>query len=733
MIAARRRLRLLLGGLVLLLAAALAGIGLLQARQIGLLNATVRYQDDYLVWSLLQLEVEYLKLKAQLGELLLQPDADHAESAAQRYEIFISRLGLVEGEHATQVLAAQPGYRETLQRCRDFVRWADTLPLDGNQLLRDPQIAQQALQRMSALAEPIRELSLTASHHVAAQVTERNQLIRDQSRLSLWLTGLMLALALAFIIIVVRQFRSLRRHSREQEALAHRLSEAQQAAEAGSRAKSAFLANMSHELRTPMHGLLGMLSLLKGEPLSKTQQEQLHAANDSAKHLLSLLDDILDLSKMEAGALSIHPEPLRLSRLLHELEELLRPQALAKGLTLNLRLDPELPAWVQADPTRLRQILLNLLSNAIKFTEAGRVSLSVRRLGAPEAGVCFEISDTGIGMTPETLARLFQRFSQGDDSSSRRFGGTGLGLEISRSLARAMGGDIEVESSAGRGSQFRVRLPLPACEAGPEAELPLRLAASARAEHSLRVLVSEDHPTNRSFLEAALQRLGHRAVFCHNGQQALERLQTEDFDLVLLDLHTPVMDGFEACRRMRQLPGAKGRIKILALSADAFEASRRQALEAGMDAFLSKPIGIDALGEQLARHVSAAPRPDGLPRAALPPQGNFDEALFMELRRNLPMSKVRELYRSFIASLDESRAALDAALATTDIEGIKNTAHALKGASSSLGLLAVSDAARQLEASARQHADGRTLRDRAAVLQAALGESRLLCAERGLS
>lgn len=730
--AARRRLRLLLGGLVLLLAAALGSIGLLQARQISLLNATVRYQDDYLVWSLLQLEVEYLKLKAQLGELLLLPNAAHAESAAQRYEIFVSRLGLVEGEHAAQVLATEPGYRETLQRCRAFVRWADALPLDGERLLGDRRIAQEALQRMAELADPIRELSLTASHHVAAQVTERNQLVRDQSRLSLWLTGLMLALALAFIVIVVRQFRSLQRHSRAQEALARRLSEAQQAAEAGSRAKSAFLANMSHELRTPMHGLLGMLSLLKGEPLSPTQREQLIAANDSARHLLSLLDDILDLSKMEASALSIQPEPLRLSRLLHELEELLRPQALAKGLALSLRLDPELPAWVSADPTRLRQILLNLLSNAIKFTEAGRVSLSVRALGAPDAGICFEISDTGIGMTPETLSRLFQRFSQGDASSSRRFGGTGLGLEISRSLARAMGGDIEVESSAGRGSLFRVRLPLTACEAGAQAELPLRLSVGARADRSLRVLVSEDHPTNRSFLEAALQRLGHRAVFCHNGLQALERLQADDFDLVLLDLHTPVMDGYEACRRMRQLPGAKGRVKILALSADAFEASRRQALEAGMDAFLSKPIGIDALGEQLARHVSGTPAQDGR-TAALTPPAAFDEALFQELRRNLPISKVRELYRSFMSSLDESRAALDAALASIDIEGIQNTAHALKGASSSLGLLAVSDAARQLEASARQRADARTLRERTDTLLAALGESRLLCAERGLS
>lgn len=445
---ARRRLQVLMAAMAVLLATALGAVGLLQTRQIDLLNATGRYQDDYLVWSLFQFEVEYLKLRTQLGEALAQPAGPRAEAAAQRYEIFVSRLNLVEGEHAAKVLRAESGYARTLALTRSFVAWADALPLDAKRIESDDSTLREALQRLDALAAPIHDLSLAASHHVAAQVTSRHELVREQSRLSLWLTLMQCALTLGFAIIIVRQFRSLERRNQEQAALAQRLGLAQQAAEAGSRAKSAFLANMSHELRTPMHGLLGMLSLLRDTPLSGSQRDQLQAANDSARHLLNLLNDILDLSKMEAGALSIAAEPVQLRRLVQELEELMWPQAQAKGLDLALRVDADVPAWVLADPTRLRQILLNLLSNAIKFSDRGRVALRLSR--APEADhLRFEISDTGIGMDDALQARLFQRFSQGDQSSSRRFGGAGLGLEISRNLARAMGGRHHAEQRAG--------------------------------------------------------------------------------------------------------------------------------------------------------------------------------------------------------------------------------------------------------------------------------------------
>ena len=722
----RLRLRLLLVSMGTLLVMAFAAVGVLQSRQSELLSSTKRYQDDYLVWSLFQFEVEYLKLRLALSQALERPDPETAEQAVQRYEIFVSRLALIEGEHAGKVLRADPDYRATLERARDFVRWVDALPLDTALLRQRPAQAREVLERMSGLADAIRDLSLTASHHVAAQVSARNELVRSQSRLSLWLTLLQCALTLGFAVIVLRQFRSLDRHGREQEALAESLRQARQEAEAGSRAKSVFLANMSHELRTPMHGLLGMLELLASTPLQPRQAEQLRAASDSAQHLLTILNDILDSSKMEAGGISIQPEPLRLARLAQELEDLTQPQALAKGLAFQLRLEPGLPEWVSADPTRLRQILLNLLSNAVKFSEQGRIGLRIAR---QHEGLLFEVSDTGLGMDAATQAKLFQRFSQGDQTSSRRFGGTGLGLEISRNLARAMGGDIQVRSEPGRGSVFSVLLPLTACAApGAAQDLPLPPPPAARA---LRILVSEDHATNRQFLEAVLERLGHAAVFCENGFEALQQLKAQDFDLVLMDLHTPMMDGYQATRAMRQLPGAKGRVRIIALSADAFEASREQALQAGMDDFLAKPVGLEALAAVLNREAAAVPAPPA-PAPAPVEDGGFDDSVLQQLRSNLPPARVPPLYQSFIRDVPASRERLSQAMATPDAQALRAEAHALKGASASLGLTEVTAAARALEQQARSGADPRTLRQVAQDLLAALLRSEHHCAARGL-
>jgi signal transduction histidine kinase/DNA-binding NarL/FixJ family response regulator/HPt (histidine-containing phosphotransfer) domain-containing protein len=730
----RRRFQALMAAMTVLLVTALGAVGLLQARQIELLNATARYQDDYLVWSLFQFELEYQKLKTQLLEVSDQRSIKRAEAAAQRYEIFISRLNLIEGAHAAKVLQGEPGYQRTLSLSRAFVKWADALPLDASRIASDADAVRDALTRLEPMAGPARDLSLAASHHVAAQVTSRHELVGEQSQLSLALTLLQCALLLAFAVIIVRQFRSLERRNHEQAALAQRLGLAQQAAEAGSRAKSAFLANMSHELRTPMHGLLGMLSLLRETPMSVTQRAQFQAASDSARHLLNLLNDILDLSKMEAGAIRINPEAVQLRRLVQELEELTWPQAQAKGLDLALRVDADVPAWVQADPTRLRQILLNLLSNAVKFSDRGRVALRLSR--APDGEpLRFEVSDTGIGMDEATQAQLFQRFNQADQSSSRRFGGAGLGLEISRNLARAMGGDITVNSAPGRGSVFTVELPLPTCPAAaelPSAHLPSASGAQAR---SLHILVSEDHPTNRSFLEAALERLGHQAVFCDNGFDALQTLKQQDFDLVLMDLHTPVMDGYQSAQAMRALPGAKAAVKIIALSADAFEESRQRAIDAGMDGFIIKPVGIEALGEHLSRLSLSMANTGSLVRHGTHPTAlrpAFDEALFQELRRNLPMERIRELYRGFADSLQHTIQDLQQASKAANAAALQSTAHSIKGASGSLGLLDVADAAAQLETAARQGATSDLLSRRSAALTDALTISLQLCAERGL-
>lgn len=740
-----RRLRQLVAGLGLLLLLVFASSGLLQSRQLELLNASRQYQDDYLVWSVFQYEVEYLKLRSLLAESVQRGDASSAQAAAERFEIFVSRLGLIEGEHAAKVLGAHADYRRMIADSRALVSWADALPLDATLIKEQPEQVRTMQEKLAGLAPLITELSVTASHHVAEQVNARTDLVRKQSSLSLGLTLLQCALALGLAVVVMLQLRSLARHGRRQRALSRRLRKARRAAEAGSRAKSTFLANMSHELRTPLHGLLGMLELLRDSRLDDVQRLRLRAAQDSAQHLLAILNDILDLSKTEAGALSIHDAPLQPARLLRELDEACHALARAKQLGLSFELDARLPPWILADATRLRQILLNLLSNAIKFTDQGQVTLRLD-LGTDAQGqprLHCQVRDSGIGMDEALLGRLFQRFSQGDDSSSRRHGGTGLGLEISRNLARAMGGDIRVSSQAGQGSCFLLDLPLHACEAPvPELEAPAR--AKTAPERPLRILVAEDHATNRLYLEAVLEQLGHKACFCSHGFEALQQFSRQDFDLVLMDLHMPVMDGYAASAAMRALPGRKGQTPIVALSADAFADSRRRALQAGMSEFLAKPLDLRALSallDRLARQeastqaeapqaVELPPSSKSVPAGVQAPE--FDEGVLQNLVRNLPPKKVPGLYQCFVRELPESLERLEVALLEPDTETLRATAHALKGASANLGLKGVCRAARELERAVHEGADASILLQTTLRLRAALERSTSLCAERGL-
>ncbi|MCV2365632.1 response regulator [Paucibacter sp. DJ1R-11] len=754
-----RRWRVLLLVMTGMLVLALGSVGFLQFRQYQLLNATRSYQDDYMIWSLFQFEVESLRLRLALDEATHAAGAIDSEQIEQRYEIFVSRLGLIEGEHATLVLREHPDYLQTLDRSKRFVAWADALPLKAEWLRLQTQPGhsgeqlQSALQQLEGLSSSVRELSLTASHHVAEQVDERNRLVREQARMSLWLTVLLCALTLSFATLVLRQFRRLKQYGQEQHDLAERLLQAQTEAEAGSRAKSVFLANMSHELRTPMHGLLGMLDLLQDTALTPSQKSQLRAAHDSSRHLLSVLNDILDVSKMEAGGIHIQPEPVYLPRLLQELDELSRPQALSKALALRLQADADVPEWISADPTRLRQILLNLLGNALKFSERGQVMLHLSRQQSALGQTLLrcDVSDTGLGMDADTQGKLFQRFSQGDSTRMRRFGGTGLGLEISRNLARAMGGDISVVSSPGQGSTFTVDLPLLSCAAPPVNPSSASEEAPNNTPPRLRILVSEDHATNRSYLQAVLERLGHAAFFCENGHEALQALAQQDFDLVLMDLHTPVMDGFDAARAMRRLPMPKCQVRIIALSADAFAESRQRALQAGMDEFLPKPIGVEALSRalnQLAMKLRPPPR-DMVDVAAGAPglenaEGQVAEtALDMKalaaLRELLPAATVRQLYNSYLGSLANTGDAIQASLQARDTRQLSEAAHGVKGAAANLGLRAVARAAQALELRIKllpampNDLDWAELQALSLALQAELTHSERLCQQHQLA
>ncbi len=384
-------------------------------------------------------------------------------------------------------------------------------------------------------------------------------------------------------------------------------------AEAADEAKSAFLAAMSHEMRTPLNGVLGMAQLLREGRLDPEQREHLQILHGSARLLLTVIDDLLDVSKLDAGQVELDPVPFRVRAWAREGVELLRPRAREAGLDLELVVSDRVPRAVEADDVRLRQVLLNLVGNAVKFTERGRVVVRIDGTLQPGGRVALliEVEDTGIGIPEDALEVIFDRFTQAESDTTRRFGGTGLGLAIVKGLVEAMGGRVGVESTVGVGSRFWVAVTVPVAQEAtrPPTLVPLVDVSAC----TLRVLVVDDHAVNRTVARRMVERLGHEVVEVDSGAAAVARAAEGGLDVVLMDVEMPGMDGLEATRRIRALPGGSS-LPIVALTAHALPAQVERCLAAGMDAHLAKPLMLDALETALER-AAAACCPEEVPAA----------------------------------------------------------------------------------------------------------------------
>jgi PAS domain S-box-containing protein len=479
-------------------------------------------------------------------------------------------------------------------------------------------------------------------------------------------------------------------------------------AEAANLAKSTFLATMSHEIRTPMNGVLGMVDVLERQGLSEIQRHTVATMRESGHALLQIIDDVLDFSKIEAGRLELESTAFSLSGLVNAALDTFRPQVVAKGLTLVAEIDAGSQDALVGDPARVRQVLFNLLGNAIKFTERGsvRVRAGTTALGGGRTRVTLVVTDTGIGLGEEQLARLFEPFVQADSSTTRQFGGSGLGLSIVRRLSRAMGGDVGVESTPAVGSTFTVTLTLDAAPSDSPLKMLLRPAAKSTANiapksgEGPRVLVVDDHPVNREVLTLQLKLLGVDADNAANGVDALAAWVPGRYAAVLADIHMPRMDGHELARRLRASEAEHGamRVPIVAVTADATKGEEERCLAAGMDAYLAKPVSIERLRATLERWLpiqnEEAVRVSEDHRASAAAIDRHVLAGWLGDDR----VALESLLVSFRGTAIEAEREIDVAARANHLAVLAAAAHKLKGAAQvvgATGVVAVADALEQ--------------------------------------
>jgi PAS domain S-box-containing protein len=546
----------------------------------------------------------------------------------------------------------------------------------------------------------------------------------------------------------ITNWMAIERDITEQKKSELALLEATRAAEAANRAKSVFLATMSHEIRTPMNAVLGTLSLLLDSQLDEEQGLWAKSAYQAARSLLDIIDDILDFSKIEAGKLTLQNENFVLHSLIENAVELFRMRTEAKGLALSFSIDPDIPRILRGDRFRLRQILVNLIGNAVKFTERGGVFVGVFGLECADSKtkLHFHVQDSGIGIAKEAQESLFNQFVQVDARNSRRYGGTGLGLAISKRLAAMMGGEIGVNSSPGEGSEFwfTAQLELPGedvdpAEADDENAPPFSArAATAEDRHpaqrpeKAKILVAEDGEINRLVVTAMLGKVGYQVEVAEDGAKAVEAVCASDYDLILMDVQMPEMDGYQATSAIRALPGRKAEVPILAFTANALREDLNACLAVGMNDFVAKPVEKDRLLATIAHWLR---KYDGHTRPSSPPASALDALLDPNSLAFLAAQTDEQTLRDTLAIFFEDTARRMGKLAqvsgSRDFQALGFEAHSIKSAAMTIGALRLARCCKNLEAACRD-GDGETALRLAQSLERIFEETRSAFAQTGI-
>ncbi len=628
------------------------------------------------VWAAFQADRE----ASRLIEVALDPVGATPERLTLQYDLLYSRIGLLGGGKYVIAFGKAPGVSDSAALVSERVL---ALAPTMDAIAADPTVASREVAAILAQARHIQDatgkLLMAANAAVnGMRVKERAEALATYSWIGASVTALTLVLVL-IVALLAAQLVHISRSGRELELLSLRHARSAEQARAANRAKSSFLATMSHEIRTPLNGIIGMADVVDATVLTAEQRQQLQVIRQSGYVLLDVINDILDYSKLEAGAVTIDRRSFALADIMEPIRAIMQPRADSAGLALTL----DYPnVALTTDGGRFRQVLINLVGNAIKFTAAGAVSIKAEIVG--DRLVC-SVSDTGPGIGPDDLPRLFKDFSQLDSSSTRSHGGTGLGLAICKRLAKALDGNVGVESQLGQGSRFWIDIPVTDLQAAaPSQKTP---SAPQPVMRSGTALVVDDNEVNRTVAGALLERMGLTVLFATNGKEALDCLAKAGPDIVFMDMQMPVLDGLEATRLARAMGLG---IPIIGLTANAFDTDRSACLAAGMNEFIAKPVTRDKLAAVLDK--ARPPSEPQLPVSEVFIDVDYQRILADELGQDAFDALLVQFRRDAMSLIDQAVSAR----AEMDADRLDGLLHTLKGASLTLGFRLLADHAERL-------------------------------------